>query len=194
MKIVDVEELHNLEYDGPLYLVLDKTKQNESDPRACGCASLALLNSILFLKEKMNIQDGQTIYGEMRRIQKLTKEEKNAVLPENMLSFIEKHSVFNSCRLLVMNPNGMLADVFFKIFLRRLTEGSVALVMMEIPAKKNDRARNVLNHVSFVHSKDGEVYFDGLRVTLDFLLRAFYFSTPTTLMIFALNNRGQDEK
>lgn len=48
-----------------------------------------------------------------------------------------------------------------------------------------------LNHASFVHSEDGEVYYDGLRVDLHFLLRAFYFSKPTTLIFL---RSTQEEK
>ena len=98
----------------------------------------------------------------------------------------------NSCRMLVMNPNGMNEEVFLKIFLNRLIQGNLVLAMMEIPDQNGEPAKNILNHASFVHGEDGEVYFDGLRVDLNFLLRAFYFSKPTTLIFFAVNAGRQD--
>ena len=142
----------------------------------------------------MGINDCWTAFDEMKRIQGLTKEENNSVRPERMMEFIDQHPVFDSCRILVMNPNGMDHEVFLQIFLRRLAQGNIVIAIMEVPEKDCDTARNSLNHASFVHSENGEVYFDGLRVNLDFLLRAFYFSNPTTLLVFALNDRGAEWK
>lgn len=147
---------------------------------------------ILVLKERLNLHDERTAFDEMKWIQEQTQEAENTVQPEMMMQFIDKHPIFNSCRMLVMNPNGMDEEVFLRIFLRRLAEGNLVLAMMEIPDNSGDSAKNSLNHVSFVHSEEGEVYFDGLRVDLNFLLQAFYFSRPTTLVFFAVNPGGQD--
>jgi glycine cleavage system protein P-like pyridoxal-binding family len=93
-----------------------------------------------------------------------------------------------------VNPNGMNEEVFLRIFLRRLADGDLVLAMMEIPDKNGDLAKDILNHASFVHAEEGDVYFDGLRVDFNFLLQAFYFSKPTTLIFFAVNPGGQDER
>lgn len=194
MKIIEVNELKAEIHQAPFYSIIDKTKIGQADPRACGCATLALLNMILILKERLNLHDEQTAFDEMNWIQEQTQEAENTVQPEIMMQFIDKHPIFNSCRMLVMNPNGMDEEVFLRIFLRRLAEGNLVLAMMEIPDNSGDSSKNSLNHVSFVHSEEGEVYFDGLRVDLNFLLRAFYFSRPTTLVFFAVNPGGQDER
>lgn len=192
MKIVEANELKSEAHQAPFYSIIDKTKIGNTDPRACGCATLALLNMILVLKERLNLHDERTAFDEMKWIQEQTQEAENTVQPEMMMQFIDKHPIFNSSRMLVMNPNGMDEEVFLRIFLRRLAEGNLVLAMMEIPDNSGDSAKNSLNHVSFVHSEEGEVYFDGLRVNLNFLLRAFYFSRPTTLVFFAINLGGQD--
>lgn len=192
MKIIEVNELKAETHQAPFYSIIDKTKIGQDDPRACGCATLALLNMILILKERLPIHDERTAFDEMKWLQEQTQETENTVQPEVMMQFIDKHPIFNSCRMLVMNPNGMDEEVFLRIFLRRLAEGNLILAMMEIPDNAGDLAKNSLNHVSFVHSEEGEVYFDGLRVNLNFLLRAFYFSRPTTLVFFAVNPGEQN--
>ncbi|MFN7825797.1 MAG: hypothetical protein ACK5P6_10595, partial [Pseudobdellovibrionaceae bacterium] len=192
MKILKLNDLKNHDHQAPFYAVIDENKKGTPDARACGCASLALLNMILVLKERLNLHDELTAFDEMKWIQEQTQEAKNTVQPEMMMQFIDKHPIFNSCRMLVMNPNGMDEEVFLRIFLRRLAESNLVLAMMEIPDNSGDSAKNSLNHVSFVHSEEGEVYFDGLQVDLNFLLRAFYFSRPTTLVFFAVNPGGQD--
>ncbi|MFZ3229892.1 MAG: hypothetical protein WA160_06795 [Pseudobdellovibrio sp.] len=192
MKIIEVNELKKEHNQAPFYSVIDKAKWNSEDPRACGCATLALLNTILILKKRLNRNDDRTAFDEMKFIQEQTDEAKNTVQPEMLLKFIDEHPIFNFCRILVMNPNAMDYEVFLKIFLRRLSEGNLVLAMMEIPDKDGDPAKNKINHISFIHSEDGEVYFDGLRVDLNFLIRAFYFSKPTTLMFFGGNQGVQD--
>jgi len=192
MKIIELNELKNPDHQAPFYAVIDETKKGTPDARACGCASLALLNMILVLKDRLDIHDDRTAFDEMRWIQEQTEEKENSVQPENLMGFIDNHPIFNSCRMLVMNPNGMNEEVFLRIFLRRLADGDLVLAMMEVPEKNGEPAKDILNHASFIHSEDGEVYFDGLRVDLNFLLRAFYFSKPTTLMFFAVNPRGQN--
>ncbi len=192
MKIIEVNELKNEIHQAPFYSIVDKSKMGAIDPRACGCASLALLNMILVLKIRSKIASDRTAFDELKWIQEQTKEHENLVYPEVLMEFIDKHPIFNSCRMLVMNPNGMDEEVFLRIFLRRLAEGNLALAMMEIPDQDGEPSKDILNHVSFVHAEDGEIYFDGLPVDLNFLLRAFYFSRPTTLMFFAVNPGGHD--
>ncbi|PIU01237.1 MAG: hypothetical protein COT74_01655 [Bdellovibrionales bacterium CG10_big_fil_rev_8_21_14_0_10_45_34] len=187
MKIIDVNELKNPACEAPYYNIIDPDKSGTEDPRACGCSTIALLNAILTLKKRLKISDNVSPFEEMKLIQELTNEKNNSVQPETLLGIIDKHPTFNSCRMLVINPNGMNEEVFLRIFLNRLSQGSIALSLMEVPAKPGDKAKDVLNHVSFIHSEKGEVYFDGLRSNLDFLLSAFYFSRPTTLIFFGLN-------
>lgn len=149
---------------------------------------------ILVLRGRQGIHDDRTAFDEMRWIQEQTEEKENAVHPENLVSFIDNHPIFNSCRMLVMNPNGMNEEVFLRIVLRRLTGGDLVLAMMEIPNKSGEPAKDILNHASFIHSEDGEVYFDGLRVDLNFFLRAFYFSRPTTLLFVNSKKATMNEK
>ena len=192
MKIIEVNELKNKNNAAPFYSIIDPFKLGTADPRACGCATLALLNMILSLKKRMKIDHGRTAFDEMKWIQEQTSESENSTSPEVLMGFIDKHPIFNSCRMLVMNPNSMDEEVFLRILLRRLADGNLALVMMEVPDQADEPAKDSINHISFVHAKNGEVFFDGLPVDLNFLLRAFYFSRPTTLMFFAVNPGGHD--
>jgi hypothetical protein len=192
MKVIKLNDLTNPEHKAPFYAVIDETKKGTADARACGCASLAMLNMILVLKHRLDIDDDLTALDEMRWIQEQTQEKDNAVQPDILMEFIDTHPLFNSCRMLVMNPNGMNEEIFLRIFLRRLAGGDLVLALMETPDKNGEPAKDILNHASFVHSENGEVYFDGLRVDLNFLLRAFYFSKPTTLIFFAVNPGGKN--
>jgi hypothetical protein len=192
MKIVEVNELKDPACEAPFYSIIDKTKSGEPDPRACGCASIALLNAILMLKKRLKISDNLSPFDELKIVQEMTDEQDNGVKPENFLEFIDQHAIFNSCRMLVMNPNAMNEEVFLRIFLRRLYQGNVAIVMMEVPEKSGAPATDVLNHVSFIHCEGDEIYFDGLRADLNFLIRAFYYSRPTTLVFFGVNSGGKN--
>lgn len=192
MKIVNINELKDPACEAPFYAIIDKTKAGELDPRACGCASLALLNMILIFKKRLKISDNLTPFDELKNIQEMTNEQANGISPENFLEFIDQHSIFNSCRMLAMNPNAMNEEIFLRIFLRKLYQGNVAVVMMEIPEKSGAPATDVLNHVSFIHSEGEDIYFDGLRADLNFLIRVFYYSRPTTLLFFGSNYGGKN--
>lgn len=187
MKIVKMNDLKNPDCEAPFYNIIDPEKSGADDPRACGCATIALLNAILTLKKRLKIKDNLTPFEEMIHIQKLVGEQNNTVNFETLLEFIDQHPTFNFCRMLVMNPNAMNEEVFLRIFLNRLAQGNIALVLMEVPEKSGDIAKDILNHISFIHSENSEVYYDGLRTHLDFLLRAFYYSRPTTLIFFGVN-------
>lgn len=191
MKIVEVNDLKDPKCEAPFYNIIDKTKAGEADPRACGCASVAPLNAILTLKKRLKIVDNLSPFDELKIVQEMTDEQNNIVSPENFLAFIDQHPIFNSCRMLVMNPNAMNEEVFLRIFLRRLYQGDVAIVMMEVPEKSGAAATDVLNHVSFIHCVSDEVYFDGLRADFNFLIRAFYYSRLTTMVFFGVNSGGR---
>jgi hypothetical protein len=183
MKIVKSKELKEATLKGPFYDILDEQRLNEKDPRYCGCASLSLLNAILFLKEKYLVDDGLTPFDELIKIKAITKENGTSITPENFLNYLEKTDYFYTCHTLVVNPNAMVPKVFLNIFLKRIQK-SFAFILMEIPRNGSSVASNDANHVSFIHYLNGEIYFDGLRVNLDFLLKIFYFSKTTTLMFF----------
>lgn len=187
MKIAKMNELKNPNCTAPFYSVIDEQKLGTPDPRACSCATLAILNATLLLKKRLNITDGKTAYDEMVAIKSLTQEKEDGVSPENFFGFIDKHPIFDSCRMLVLNPNGMDEEIFLRIFLNRLAQGNIAFAMLEIPKKAGDKAMNILNHASFIHSENGEVYFDGLRADLNFLIRTLYFSRTNTLLFLASN-------
>lgn len=191
-QIVEVNDLKDPACEAPFYNIIDIKKSGEADPRACGCASIALLNAILILKKRLKIKDDLTPFDELKIVQEMTDEQNNGVSPENFLEFIDQHPIFNSCRMLVMSPNATSEEVFLRIFLRRLYQGNVAIVMMEVPEEAGAPATDVINHVSFIHCEGEEIYFDGLRADLNFLIRAFYFSRPTTLVFFGVNSGGKN--
>lgn len=194
MKIARIDDLKNPNYTAPFYSVIDGNKLGTQDPRACGCATLAILNAVLVLKSRLEISDDKTAFDEMVQIQELTQENENSVRPENFFRFIDNHPVFNSCRMLVLNPNGMDEEIFLRIFLNRLAQGNIAFALLEIPKKNGDQALNIINHASFIHSENGEVYYDGLRVDLNFLIRTLYFSRPNTLLFLAPNEGATHER
>jgi hypothetical protein len=88
MKILKLNDLKNPDHHAPFYAVIDETKKGTPDARACGCASLALLNMILLLKNRLDIHDDRSAFDEMRWIQEQTAEKDNSVQPENLMALI----------------------------------------------------------------------------------------------------------
>ena len=69
MKTLELNELKKPDQQAPFYAVIDETKKGTPDARACVCASLAMLNMILVLKNRLDIHDNRTAFDEMRWIQ-----------------------------------------------------------------------------------------------------------------------------
>jgi hypothetical protein len=46
MKIIKIDELKNPDCKAPFYAILGDAKIHDDDPRACGCASQAILNAV----------------------------------------------------------------------------------------------------------------------------------------------------
>lgn len=102
------------------------------------------------------------------------------------MEFIDKNPFFNSFRMLFLNPNGMVPEVFYQIALRRLERGEVALLIAEAPSR-GEKAKGFPNHLAIIHSEDGEVFLDGLKIDLETLINIVYFSSVNSLLFFSKN-------
>lgn len=189
MKVVRVSDLkYKSEFEAPFYCVLS----DESNRREMGCANLAFLNLELLLRRQINIKDEMTAFDiwEANRAS-LPEDETQAVSFEKAMNFLDTREIFDGFRMLVLNPNGMVPEVFFEIALRRLLQGQVALAMLEVPDKAGDKPILKVNHLAFIHSEEGEVYLDGLKLDLETFIKILYYSPLNTLMFFAKNKVGR---
>ncbi|MFN8845930.1 MAG: hypothetical protein ACK5V3_08910 [Bdellovibrionales bacterium] len=184
MKVITWEELTTKTNEAPFYGVV---KSRDDRTRAIGCGPLAFLNLILMLKKRLGMVDGKTAYDVIFHILDYIEEKQNLSINfQDAMEFIDKNPFFNSFRMLFLNPNGMVPEVFYQIALRRLERGEVALLIAEAPSR-GEKAKGIANHLAIVHSEDGDVFFDGLKIDLETLINIVYFSPVNSLLFFSKN-------
>lgn len=185
MKTIFFEELKTLTEKNPLYCVLSTEPQKNGDPRAIGCGILALLNLSMLAKKRMGKDKDQTAYEILFNeiLPRVEEQDDLSIQPESAFSFIDQSPLFNGWRMLVLNPSAMNPEVFWKIALKRLLGGDVALCMLEVPDQSGAEAKGIANHLSVVHSEGDEVFYDGLRMTAATLSNILFFS-PINTVIF----------
>ena len=194
MKVVKLQDLKAITDKEPIYSVLGETPQKNGDPRAIGCCPLAFLNLAMLAKKRMGISSQQTAHEILfDEVLPFVDEQEDLGVPfESAMSFIDKSPLFNGWKALVLNPSGMNAEVFWLIALRRLLNGDIALCILEVPDKAGDEAKKSGNHLSVLHSEDGEIYYDGVRMTKDALANILWFSPINTVMFFGKPAEAQD--
>lgn len=187
MKNVYFEDLKTLTEKEPLYSVLSRTPQKNGDPRAIGCCPLAFLNLLFLAKKRMGKDLEQTAHDILtNEILPLIDENDDLSVPfQSALSFFDKTTFFNGWRTLVLNPNGMNEEVFWQITLRRLLSGDIALCMLEVPDGEGTPATKKANHLSVLHSDGTDVFYDGLKMSVETLSNILWFSPVNTLMFFS---------
>lgn len=187
MKTVYFEDLKTITEKEPLYCVLSKTPQKNGDPRAIGCGILCLLNLSMLAKKRMKKDGNQTAYEILfNEILPLVEEQEDlSILPDSAFSFIDHSPTFNGWKALVLNPSGMVPEVFWAIALRRLLNGDIGLCLLEVPETEGDEATKQANHISVIHSDGEDVFYDGLKMTADTLTNILWFSPVNTVMFLS---------
>lgn len=184
MKVIIWDELKTKTSEAPFYGVL---KSREDRGRALGCGTLAFLNLILLLKKRLGISDGKTAHDVVFEILEYVEEEPNLSISfKSAMGFLDKCPFFNGFRMLFLNPNGMVPEVFLQIALRRLEKGEVALFIVEAP-EQGEKAKGRANHLAVVHSENGDVFLDGLKIDLETFINIAYFSHVNSLLFFTKN-------
>jgi hypothetical protein len=185
MKVITWEELKTKTNEAPFYGVV---KSQDDRTRAIGCGPLAFLNLILLLKKRLGTVDGNTAYDVVFQILYYIEENQNLSISfQDAMEFLDRNPFFNSFRMLFLNPNGMVPEVFFQIALRRLERGEIGLLIAEAP-RRGEKAKGIANHLAVVHSEDGDVFLDGLKIDLETLINMAYFSSVNSLLFFTKNS------
>lgn len=187
MRNVYLEDLKTITTKEPLYTVLSRTPQKNGDPRAIGCCPLALLNMIMLCKKRLGKDLEQTAYDIlMNEVMPLIDEQDDLSVPfHSALNFFGKCPIFNGWRTLVLNPTATYPEVFWHITLRRLLNGDVALCILEVPDEAGKPATKKANHLSVLHSDGTDIFYDGLKMSVDTLSNILCFSPVNTLMFFS---------
>ena len=186
MKVITWEELKTKTNDAPFYGVV---KSRDDRTRAIGCGPLAFLNLILLLKKRLGTIDGKTAYDVVFQILDYIEENQNLSISfQDAMEFLDRNPFFNSFRMLFLNPNGMVPEVFFQIALRRLERGEIGLLIAEAP-RRGEKAKGFANHLAVVHSEDGDVFLDGLKIDLETFINIAYFSSVNSLLFFTKNSK-----
>lgn len=184
MKVIFWDELKTKTNEAPFYGVL---KSRDDKNRALGCGTLAFLNLILLLKRQLGISDGKTAHDVVFQILDYIEENQNLSIGfQSAMDFLDKFPLFNGFRVLFLNPNGMVPEVFLQIALRRLEKGEVALLIAEAP-DPGGKAQGQANHLAVVHSESGDVFLDGLKIDLEAFINIAYFSHVNSLLFFTKN-------
>lgn len=187
MKNVYLEDLKKMIEKEPLYSVLSRTPQKNGDPRAIGCCPLALLNMLFLCKKRLGRDLEQTAHDIlMNEIMPLIEEQDDLSVPfESAMTFFDKSPIFNGWKTLVLNPTATFPEVFWAITLRRLINGDVVLCVLEVPDEAGKPATKKANHLSVLHSDGTDVFYDGLKMSVESLSNILWFSPVNTLMFFS---------
>lgn len=187
MKNVYLEDLKTMTEKEPLYSVLSRTPQKNGDPRAIGCCPLALLNMLLLCKKRMGRDLEQTAHDIlMNEVMPLIEENEDLSVPfSSAMDFFDKSPMFNGWKTLVLNPTATYPEVFWTITLRRLLGGDMVLCMLEVPDEAGKPATKKANHLSVLHSNGTDVFYDGLKMSVESLSNILWFSPVNTLMFFS---------
>lgn len=187
MKNVYLEDLKTMTEKEPLYSVLSRTPQKNGDPRAIGCCPLALLNILMLCKKRLGKDLEQTAHDIlMNEVMPLIEEQDDLSVPfHSALNFFDNSPIFNGWRTLVLNPTATFPEVFWAITLRRLLGGDVVLCMLEVPEAGGLPATKKANHMSVLHSNGTDVFYDGLKMSVETLSNILWFSPVNTLMFFS---------
>ncbi len=184
MKVIIWDDLKTKTSEAPFYGVL---KSLGDKTRALGCGTLAFLNLVLLLKRQLGISDGKTAHDVVFQILDYVEEKQNLSISfESAMDFLDRFPLFNSFRVLFLNPNGMVPEVFLQIALKRLERGEVALFLVEAP-DPGGKAQGHANHLAVVHSENGDLFLDGLRIDLEAFINIAYFSHVNSLLFFTKN-------
>ena len=163
MKIVKWSDLKS--ETGPFYEVLrDNVDPNTKDPRHLGCGPKSFLNLISLVRKRRGIKI------------------------EDISDFVERNEHFDGSMVFSFNFKSTTPEAGQSILLRRLCQGQVALLLLEVP-ELGQEAKNQLNHLAVLHCEGEEIFLDGLRVDWDTLIDILYFSPVNMTWIFGFRDK-----
>lgn len=189
MKIIKWTELKTAE--GPFYDVLrDDASPFQKDPRHLGCAPKSFLNLISLLREQRKVDDGrdlQDIAEEL--IAELKQNDELSVKINDISDYVSQSSHFFDTLIFCFNFKATAPDVGQSILLRRISQGQVALLFLEVP-EEGEEAKCQPNHLAVLHSDGKDIFLDGLRIDWETLINVAYFSPTNMAWIFGLHPRA----
>ena len=192
MKIVKWSELN--QETGPFYDILrDDASPYSEDPRQLGCGPKSFLNLITLLQKRRGIHEQQTnqeIAEEV--VRELKQNEKLSVSVIEVGNFVDRSPYFNGTRVFCFNLKATAPDVGQTILLRRLLEGQIALLFLEVPEWEQEAPKKQGNHLAVLHSEGSEIFIDGLKIDWETLLHVLYYSPVNMAWIFSLDPRQSE--
>ena len=187
MKIIKWSELKDKTNEAPFYCVMKDNPAGFADGRAFGCGTLAFLNLSILLRRRFKIEDEKTAYDLAKDIIATVPETDHKMGIDSAMGFLDSNPLFNGCRMLILNPNGMNPEVFLKIAMPRLLNGEIALAMLEVAEVPGADPKGNVNHLAVIYGDKGDVFMDGLKLDLETFLNICHFSPINTLCFLALN-------
>ena len=193
MKVVKWSELNN--ETGPFYDILrDDASPYSDDPRQLGCGPKSFLNLINLLRERRGIQDEKTnqqIAEEV--VRELKQSEKLSVGVVEVSDFVDRSPYFNGTRIFCFNFKATAPDIGQTILLRRLKQGQIALLLLEVPDSGQEAPKKEANHLAVLHSDGEDIFLDGLKIDWETLLHVVHYSPINMTWIFSLDPREVEE-
>lgn len=192
MKIIKWSELKT--ETGPFYDVLrDDASPFQKDPRHLGCAPKSFLNLISLLREQRKINDGQDLQDIARElIVDLKQSDELSVKIDDLSDYVSQSPHFFDTLIFCFNFKATAPDVGQGILLRRIQQGQVALLFLEVP-EEGEEAKCQPNHLAVLHSDGEDIFLDGLRIDWETLINVVYFSPTNMAWIFGLHPRAKRE-
>ena len=188
MKIIKWSELKTA--TGPFYDVLrDDASPFQKDPRHLGCAPKSFLNLISLLREQRKESDGrnlQEIAEEL--ILELKQSDDLSVKIDDISDYVSQSPHFFDSLIFCFNFKATTPEVGQGILLRRIQQGQVALLFLEVP-DNGEEAKCNPNHLAVLHSDGEDIYLDGLRIDWETLINVLYFSPTNMAWLFGLHPR-----
>lgn len=188
MKIVKWSELKW--ETGPFYDVLrDDVNPSMKDPRHLGCGPKSFLNLISLVRKRRGIEDGRDLQDIAQElITELKQDDELAIRIEDISDFVERSEHFDDSMVFSFNFKSTTPEAGQSILLRRLSQGQVALLLLEVP-ELGEGPKNQLNHLAVLHCEGEDIFLDGLRVDWDTLIDVLYFSPVNMAWIFGFRDK-----
>lgn len=192
MKIIRWYQLKTAK--GPFYDVLrDDANPSQKDPRHLGCAPKSFLNLISLLREQRKVDDGRNLQDIAEElILELKQSSDLSVRIDDISDYVSHSPHFFDTLIFCFNFKATTPEVGQGILLRRLQQGQVALLFLEMP-EEGEEAKCQPNHLAVLHSDGKDIFLDGLRIDWETLINVAYFSPTNMAWIFGLHPRAVKE-
>jgi len=192
MKIIRWSQLKTAK--GPFYDVLrDDASPFHKDARHLGCGPKSFLNLISLLREQRKEVDSknlQEIAEEL--ISELKQNGELSVRIDDISDYVSRSPYFFDTLIFCLNFKATAPDVGQGILLRRIQQGQIGLLFLEVP-DEGEEAKCQPNHLAVLHSDGTDIFLDGLRIDWETLINVAYFSPTNMVWLFGLHPRAMKE-